>query len=177
MHIADTVHSQAVHHETAGHTLVLGDPLVIRPLRFADRMLARARGASLDASLAAGCSPESSRLLAARAQDIVALPHRTSLAGSWEHLLRVAHRAPAGRRSPVPVNVAAILAAEPAIREMMERLTAPLPVSAQGVAAATLPLTNAASPVYGRLRSDELAGLLDAAIAFLDPAQPLMGVV
>jgi len=171
MHSADTAHRR-----DARHTLVLGDPLVIRPCRVADRMLARALGASLDASLAVGCSPESSRLLAARAQDIVSLPHRGSLAGSWEHLLRAAHRAPTGRRSAVPLNVAAILAAEPAIRELTQRLTAPLPVSAHGVAAATMPLTNATSPVYGRRRSDELAGLLEAAIDLLDPARPLMGV-
>jgi hypothetical protein len=169
MDIADTAPDRA-----AGHTLVLGDPLVIRPCRLVDRMLARALGASLDASLAAGRSPESSRLLAARAQDIVSLPRRTSVARSWDHLLRVARRAPTVRTPAVPLNAAAILGAEPAIRKLMERLTAPLPVTAQGVAAATLPLTNAASPVYGRQSPDVLADLLDAAINHLDPAQPLM---
>ena len=158
------------------HTLILGDPLVIRPCRLADRLLARALGASLDEQLAAGCSPESSRLLAARAQDIVSLPRRTSLARSWDHLLRVARRAPILRTPAVPLNVAAILAAEPAIRELMERLIAPLPVTAQGVAAAAVVLANATSPVYGRQSPDFLARLLDAAIAHLDPAQPLMRV-
>ena len=138
MHNADTAHRRA-----ARHTLVLGDPLVLRPCRLADRLLARVLGASLDHQLAAGCSPESNRLLAARAQDIVSLPRRTSLARSWDHLLRVARRAPALRTRAVPLNAAAILAAEPAIRELMERLTAPLPVTAQGVAAATIPLTDA----------------------------------
>jgi hypothetical protein len=171
MNIADTAHRPA-----GRHTLVLGDPLVIRPCRLADRMLARALGASLDHQLATGCPPESSRLLAARAQDIVSLPRRESLARSWDHLLRVALRAPTLRTPAAPLNAAAILAAEPAIRELMERLTAPLPVTAQGVAAATIPLTNATSPVYGRQRPDALADLLDAAITQLDPAQPLMGV-
>jgi hypothetical protein len=158
------------------HTLVLGDPLVIRPCRLADRLLARALGASLDEQLAAGCSPESSRLLAARAQDIVSLPRRTSLARSWDHLLRVARRAPSLRTPAVPLNVTAILAAEPAIRELMGRLTAPLPVTAQGVAAAAVMLANATSPVYGRQSSDALAAQLDAAITHLDPAMPLMHV-
>ena len=171
MHKADTAHRR-----TARHTLVLGDPLVIRPGRLADRMLARALGASLDHQLAAGWSPESSRLLAARAQDIVSLPRRTSVARSWDHLLRAARRAPAQRTPAVPLNAAAILAAEPAIRELMERLTAPLPVTAQGVAAATIPLTDATSAVYGRQRPDALAGLLDDAIIQLDPAQPLIRV-
>ena len=174
MHTTDTAHRRA-----ARHTLVLGDPLVIRPGRIADRMLARALGASLDQQLATGCPPESSRLLAARAQDIVSLPHRESLARSWDHLLRVAWRAPTLRTPAVPLNAIAILAAEPAIRELMERLTAPLPVPAQGVAAATTPLTNATSPVYGRQSPDGLAGLarlLDDAINQLDPSRPLMGV-
>jgi hypothetical protein len=170
MNTADTARRRA-----ARHTLLFADPLVIRPGRLADRMLARVLGASLDQQLATGCPPESSRLLAARAQDIVSLPHRESLARSWGHLLRVASRGPTRRTPAVPLNAAAILAAEPAIRELMERLTAPLPVPAQGVAAATTPLTNAASPVYSRPSPDALACLLDTAIAQLDPARPLMG--
>jgi hypothetical protein len=149
------------------------------PGRAADRLLARALGASLDQRLARGCPPESSRLLAARARDIVSLRHRESLARSWDHLLRAASRAPARRTAAVPLNAVAILAAEPAIRELMERLTAPLPVPAQGVAAATIPLTDATSPVYGRPSPRtlaRLARLLDDAINELDPARPLMGV-
>ena len=88
----------------------------------------------------------------------------------------MARRAPTLRTAAVPLNAAAILAAEPAIRELMERLTAPLPVPAQGVAAATIPLTNATSPVYGRQSPSALAHLLDDAINQLDPARPLMGV-
>lgn len=160
----------------ARHTLVLGDPLVLRPFRLADRLHARLLGASLDHQLAAGCPPESNRLLAARAQDIVALPRRTAVARSWDHLLRAARRAPAVRTRAVPLNAAAILAAEPAIRELMDRLTAPLPVTARGVAAATIPLTDAASPIYQRQHPEALAELLDIAITQLDPAQPLLSV-
>ena len=170
------MNTDTAHRRAARHTLVLGDPLVIRPGRLADRMLARVLGASLDQQLATGCPPESSRLLAARAQDIVSLPHRESLARSWDHLLRAARRAPSLRTPAVPLNAAAILAAEPAIRELMERLTAPLPVPAQGVAAATIPLTDATSPVYGRPSPGALAGLLGDAINQLDPARPLLRV-
>jgi hypothetical protein len=171
MHNADTAPSR-----NAPPALVPGDPFVLRPHRLADRLLARVLGASLDQQLAAGCSPESNRLLAARAREIVSLPHRASLARSWDHVLRVAHRAPTFRTPAVPLNAAAIVAAEPAIRELMERLAAPLPVTAQGVAAATIPLTDASSPVYGRQGPEALAGLLDVAITNLDPAQPLMGI-
>jgi hypothetical protein len=58
----------------------------------------------------------------------------------------------------------------------MDRLTAPLPVTARGVAAATIPLTDAASPVYQRQHPEALAELLDVAITQLDPAQPLLSV-
>jgi len=174
------MNTDSAHRRAARHTLLLGDPLVIRPGRLADRMLAGVLGASLDQQLATGCPPESSRLLAARAQAIVSLPHRESLARSWDHLLRAARRrGPALRTPAVPLNAAAILAAEPAIRELMKRLTAPLPVPAQGVAAATIPLTNVTSPVYGRPSPDALAALaslLDDAISHLDPARPLMSV-
>jgi hypothetical protein len=169
MHSADTAPGR-----DARHTLVLGDPLVIRPCRLADRLLSRAFGASLDQELAAGRAPESSRLLAARAQAIVALPRRTSVARSWEHLLRMARRATAVRTPVVPLNAAAIRAAEPAIRELISRLTTPLPVTAQGVAAATTLLATATSPVYGRQSPTVLAGALQAAITQLDPFAPLM---
>lgn len=164
--------------------LVLGDPLVMRPCRLADRMQARALGASLDRQLAAGRPPESTRLLAARAVSIVSMRRRTSLARSWDRLLRVAHRAPAARtpsvrtpsvRTPAaPLCADRIIAAEPAIRALIDCLTAPLPVTAQGVAMATLPLTDGIGPVYSRRSAVPLADLLQAAITQLDPARPLM---
>jgi hypothetical protein len=150
------------------------DPLVLEPVRLTERVLARVLGASLDHQLAAGCSPESTRLLAARARDIVALRRRAALAGSWEHLLRVARRAPSQRTRTVPLRSAAILAAEPAIHELTQRLVAPLPVGAQGVATASVLLTDPTSPVYSRRGPRPLADLLQAAISQLDPARPLM---
>jgi hypothetical protein len=75
----------------------------------------------------------------------------------------------------VPLRSATILAAEPAIRELMECLTAPLPVSARGVALASVLLTDPTSPVYSRRGQRGLAGRLQDAIIALDPAQPLMG--
>jgi hypothetical protein len=159
-------------------TLVLGDPFAPPPRRLRDGLLARVFGASLDASLAAGRAPESSRLLAARARDIVSLRRRRSMAGSWEHVLRVAQRAPrtgspAAARA-VPVCAARVVAAEPAIRDLMNRLAAPLPVPARGVAMARVLLTNASSPVYNRLAGVALSDAVAAAAAQLDPALPLL---
>jgi hypothetical protein len=154
--------------------LVLGDPLVLRPRRFADRLLARVYAGSLDRQLAAGCPPETALLLAARADDIVSMRARRAVAANWHHLLRVARR-PQGRRWPaIPVRGARILAAEPAIRELMGALTTPLPVSARGVAMASILLTDATGPVYSRRGSVTLAAALADAITQLDPALPLM---
>jgi hypothetical protein len=154
--------------------LALADPLVMEPVRRTDRLLARACGASLDQQLAAGCLPESTRLLAARAQHIVSLPRRTSLAASWGHLLSAARRAPSPRVHAVPLRSATILAAEPEIRELMQSLTTALPVAARGVAMASVLLTEPTSPVYSRRGPRSLADRLQDAIIALDPAQPLM---
>jgi len=153
-------------------TLVLGDPLILRPRRLADRMLARVFGAALTRQLAAGRPPEAARLLAVRAQEIVRLNNRQALARDWIHLLRAARRAP--RIAAVPVRADRIAAAEPAIRELARCLTAPLPVTAQGVAMASVLLTDVTSPVYSRHSPVTLAAALDAAMAQLDPAVPLM---
>jgi hypothetical protein len=146
-------------------------PAGAAPVSAADRMLARMFGASLDRQLAAGQAAESDRLLAARAQHIVSLPRRQALARDWEHLLEVAHRAPT---PAVPLRRDRIAAAEPRIRELVTCLRVPLPVPAQGVAAATVLLTDATGPLYHRRSQGTLDDLLGAAIAQLDPARPLL---
>ena len=156
--------------------LVLADPLILRPCRLADRLLARAFGASLDRELAGGRSPEASRLLAARAQDIVSPRRRQALAGNWGHLLGAAHRT-RGRRNPaVPVRGDRITAAEPAIRELIRLLATPAPIPARGVAMAIVLLTDGTGPVYRRQAGGTavLAAAVEAALAQLDPAAPLM---
>ncbi len=161
-------------------TVEFADPFLMRPRRLGDGVLARVFGASLDASLAAGCPPESSRLLAARARDIVSLRRRRSLAGSWEHVLRVARRAQRSRRAgswppaAMPVCADRVVAAEPAIRDLVNRLTAPLPVPARGAAMARVLLTNANSPVYSRRARVPLGDAVAEAAAQLDPSLPLL---
>ena len=158
-------------------TLITGDPLAIRPSRVTERLLARALGASLDRQLAAGLTPESSPLLAARAQRIVAIRSRQQLARNWENLLRVARRAHGTYHPARPISGESIIAAEPAVRELVRCMTAPLPVAARGVAMATVLLTDALGPVYNRQSPLTLAAALEAAIAQLDPALPLMSEV
>jgi hypothetical protein len=155
-------------------TLVLGDPLVMRPCRPADRLLAHVLGASLDRDLASGQEPEASWLLAARAQDIVSLGRRRALARDWDHLLAVASRPHGGRYPARPVRAERVTAAEPAIRELTRRLRAPSPVAARGVAMASVLLTDATGPVYNQSSRVTLAVAIEAAIDQLDPALPLI---
>jgi len=161
--------------------LLIGDSPAPHASRPGDGVLARFFGASLDSALAAGSPPESSRLLAARAASLVGLHRRRSLAAGWKRLLRTAYRTvPSARAQPgraagaVPVCADRIVAAEPAIRELIDRLTAPLPVPARGVAMARVLLTDANSPVYLRRSRVSLTGAVEAAAAQLDPALPLL---
>jgi hypothetical protein len=147
-------------------TLVVDQPLVLHPCRGIDRLAARLRSTRLDRELAAGRPPEWSRLHAARAQQIVSLPFRETLASDWERLLRRS-RAPLPRRDRVA-------AAAAAIRLLAERLRAPLPVPARGVALANVLLTDGLGPLYNRLSTDSLDEAVSRAAALLDPAAPLM---
>ena len=158
------------------------DLVIVAAQPLTDRVLARVFGASLDESLAWGSAPESARLLAARARDIVALRRRRATAANWERLLRVARQSAGvppvprsgARAAATPVCAGRILAAEPAIDELMSCLSAPLPVPAQGVAMARVLLTDAAGPVYNWRSRVSLTAAIEAAIAHLDPALPLM---
>jgi hypothetical protein len=103
------------------------------------------------------------------------------MAGNWEHVLRAARRAQRARRvgsrapaAAVPVRAERVVAAEPAIRDLMNRLAAPLPVPARGVAMARVLLTDATSPVYNSRAGIALGEAVAAAAAELDPTLPLL---
>ena len=131
-------------------------------------------GSSLDRELAAGRQPESARLLAARADDIVSLRRRQALARNWEHLLEMARRLAGPGSARVLLRRDRITAAEPEVRQMMTRLLAPLPVAAQGVAAVSVLLTDATGPLYNLRSHAPLVTLLRAATAQLDPSASLV---
>jgi hypothetical protein len=164
----------------AGSTLVVTDRG--RPERFVacrsrpwDRVLARVFACSLDRRLAAGRAPESSRLLASRAQQLVSSATRRELARDWEHLLEVTRRPPARRTPRVPLCRDRISAAEADVRDMLTSLLTPLPMCARGVATASRLLSDAAGPLCSRhCTDDDLRAALREATAQLDPELPLM---
>jgi hypothetical protein len=142
-----------------------------RPI--ADRLLARASGFRLDRRLAAGGSPDSSRLLAARAQHLVSAATREAQAHCWEHLLNKASRTPPPGDSVMTLCRDRVIAAEPEIRELIAHLRTALPVAARGAAAASVLLKDGAGPVYSRRAPTDLRDALRQATAHLDPSVPL----
>lgn len=144
------------------------------PRRLPDQLLMRMLGSSLDRELAAGRPPESGRLLAARAEELVSLRKRQALARNWERLLEMAGRPPGPGSARMLLRRDQIAAAGPEVHEMLTRLLAPLPVSAQGVAAASVLLTDATGPLYNRRNPTALVTLLRTATVQLDPSAPLL---
>ncbi len=158
--------------------LVLSDtrgsgPLAGRSCRITDQVLARAFGSRLDRQLADGRSPDSSRLLAARARYLVSLATRQALAESWEHVLRMARGTPASPRAQVAPCGDRVVAAAAEVNELAAHLRAPLPVAARGVAAASALLTDGSGPLYNRRQHADLCEALRLVAAQLDPSVPL----
>ena len=131
--------------------------------------MARVLAVSLDRRLAAGHPAESTRLLATRAQTLVATEERSNLASNWEHLMDVTRTQPARLVRRVPVCRDRIVAAESSVRETIAALVAPGPVPARGVATVSLLLGDGTGPLYNRRSPTELVSALREATIRLDP--------
>lgn len=147
-----------------------------RPRRIRDRALARAFGFQLDRRLAAGRSPESDRLLAARAQYLVSPATRQELADDWEYLLDVVKHAPAPTLGRMALRRDRVTAAEPEVRQIAACLRTPLPVAAAGVAAASVLLADGAGPLHNPHAQLALRDALRQVITQLDPSAALFAL-
>ena len=132
--------------------LLLVDPdagLVARDATWGERLTARLRARKLDREIASGACPDSDAVLTLRALVLVGPQMRYDLAGRVTKLLEDAS-APARRpsRARVAVRSTEVAAAEVALRRLVCRLITPGPVSAQGVAAMHVMLTDGAGPLY-----------------------------
>jgi hypothetical protein len=132
-------------------------------------------GGALDRQLATGTSPESSRLLAARAEYLVSSRVRRDMAQDWFRVLQQA-RMPSPARRAARLCRTQILAAESEIGAMLDALVVALPVPARGVATASCLLTDGTGPLYNPHCPVELSAILREATAQLDPATPLAEV-
>jgi hypothetical protein len=134
-----------------------------------DRFLARLLASSLDRRLAAGSSPDSDRLLAIRAQTLVAPETREMLARSWERLLNADGRDRQPGDPRIPVCRDRIRAAEPDVPDMITSLLVPHPVPARGVAMVMSLLRDGTGPVYNPNCASNLGALVRRAVTELDP--------
>lgn len=117
-----------------------------RPPRHA--RLARLLAPWLDPRLAAGATPESSRLLAARAEELTSPEGRGALADAWDQVLARAAR-PAELIDPrLPLALEDVRSASGEIAELAAALRRPSPVAAADVARARELLTDGGGPLY-----------------------------
>jgi hypothetical protein len=154
--------------------LLTSDPLdrerlVPRPNFAGISLLARMLAPSLDRQLASGLAPESNRLLAARAEMLVAPRTCSELVQNWQHLLDQTHRPPVMRSPRVRLCRDRIIAAEDDIREMLSELGASRPVPSRGIAMAGRLLRDGAGPLYNRHCATDLHAALRDIRVHLDP--------
>jgi hypothetical protein len=135
-------------------------------LRIRDRVVARLKGWSLDAELAAGAPVDTDARRAARARFLVEPRRRAALAGYWENLIA----APQSR----PVRRDRIVAARPELEQMVALLRSPRPVPARGVALARVLLTDGTGPVHNGANRADLGRAIEDAVVHLDPASALL---
>jgi hypothetical protein len=148
------------------------EAVVVRRVRWRERLMARVRSSGLDSQLAAGVPPAISAPLSLRAQTLGQSHSRTLLAEQILHVLgeaQGAHRTP---RAQVPRRRSAILAAGPELEELAVRLLAGGPVAAHGLAQVRLLLTDGSSPLYFGGASE---GLRAATARAFDALHPTFG--
>ena len=154
----------------AGYVLLCDEQghFALRRLRPWHRLLARCAAPRLDRELAAGASPESSALLAARAMQLTSVKSRRALAASLQRILAAAGRSPAD----VPSGTVAIH--PPRVSLCLERisqsagplarlagsLAVPGPVPVQGVAMASQLLADGTGPLYHEGCRDDLDDII-----------------
>jgi hypothetical protein len=138
-------------------------------VRSRDRLLVRLRASRLDGDLAAGASPDATVALSLRARTLERMQARRDLARSAQRILAAAAHAPGAGRLPVPVCRDRIQDCSAELQDLIGRLLAAGPVSAQGVAQARALLADATSPIYHRTSPDDLRARVRAAAAALSP--------
>jgi hypothetical protein len=146
-----------------------GDRWELVRVRVRDRLLAGWRGLALDTQLADGRRAEDDRLRAVRAGTLTTPAARDRLAAGWENVLSSATRPRRPGGTSVPVQSFRVLAAEDDIRRLISLLRAPAPVSARGLAIASVLLTDGTGPLYNAKSTSDLASTVRDAIYFLDP--------
>jgi hypothetical protein len=122
----------------------------------------------LDCALARGADPVSRRALAVRAGQLASARGRARVVGALERAFADA-RAPRVVTSAVAPDATAIRLNRSALLDLVDRLRAPEPVAAAGVARLLVVLRDGCSPLYLPARPDLLAAELDQVQRVLAP--------
>lgn len=144
-------------------------PDEVRP-GFLDRVRVRWGGLDLDAALAGGADPDSSRTLALRAQQLADPKRRAKIARSIHHLLDVAERG--GTLQPyltqVPFWTHSVEANRAQLLRVANRLEAETSPPVKAVAMANLLVEDAGSPLFVHRPTDRARAAVEAIVAALD---------
>ena len=138
---------------------------VARTATLWQRAAARVLADRLDTELANGARPDARMGLALRAQVLVRTRSRRETAATAQRILDAA----AGRNLSVPVCRGRIQASSRELCELIGKLLAPGPVSAQGVARARTLLTDTRGPIFHPGCRSDLRASVRAAVDALDP--------
>jgi hypothetical protein len=131
-------------------------------------LVVRWRAAELDRRLAAGISPWSSDELALRARRITRRRSRSGLASGLSRAVRAAQGV-TGFSAAVRPDADEVLEARAVLSAIEQRLRAPEPVAARGVAMMQMLLTDATSPLYQPAGHGALGRQVRAAAAAMEP--------
>ena len=136
-----------------------------------ERLVSHVRSYALDREIAAGASPEHSATVALRAQALVRPSMRRALARRVEQLLDDAAQqsVPSREVLRVPISSDGILQNSDALRILIERILAPVPLSARGVAGVRVLLTDGAGPLYYPGHKEDLRARLLQIVEQLEP--------
>jgi hypothetical protein len=147
---------------------------VERAVHVRDRLAARMRADQIDRELAGGASPDATVRNSLRAFALTSWRSRQVLAHALSRTLRVAAKAASAPRY-APLNRPSVMAAGAELAALRERLLAPGPVAAEGVARTRILLTDAGGPLYRRRADGELRRVARGARAALDLPTPSAG--
>ena len=128
------------------------------PVTLRRRLEARLLADRLDRSLAAGIPPESDVLLALRAERLARASTREELAAAVERLVREATEPQhALSRAPSLAVLSRVARARSELESLVERLLAPVPVPARGVALVEILLRDGTGPLFRYESTADLA--------------------
>jgi hypothetical protein len=151
-----------------------GSHVVARPARLRERLAARWRPRALERELARGAAPDSTAALALRAQALIGSPVRAALAGQLRAVLRDVRRPVRVGSARVRPRREEVVAAQRELERLADRLLAPDPVSARGVARVRLLLGDGCGPLYAGDARVDLRRVLARALEDVEvPAQGL----